>query len=244
MERRLLAIFAHPDDESFGPSGTLSHYVRSGARVRLLTATKGEAGKNATGNTDEPLGKLREKELLQAANVIGLEEVAFMGYIDKTLQDLEPHRPVEKIVHYIADFKPQVIITYGPTGISRHSDHITVHHWTTRAFKMAADPLKLYYYTLTKELMMQRYPDLTDGEGDVTTTIDVREYVELKKEAVLCHQTQRYSIERLFNFAGGSRPIATEEHFILADTKLNNYSPTEIEADLFAGIFQSERSWK
>lgn len=236
MEKRLLVIFAHPDDESFGPAGTLAHYAKSGVRVHLLTATKGEAGKNATGLTDEPLGAMREKELLKAAKIIGIEHVEFMGYIDKTLTDLEPHRPIEKIVNYIDHFQPQVIITFGPTGISRHQDHVAVHHWAVRAFKMSECPQKLYYYTIPKERMIERYPDLPNGEGDITTIIQVQDYIETKKAAILCHETQRYSIERLYDFAkAGGRPIATEENYILADHRLD-YEVEGIESDLFTGI--------
>ncbi|AZR72828.1 hypothetical protein BBF96_05145 [Anoxybacter fermentans] len=235
MERKILAIFAHPDDESFGPSGTLAHYARNGVRVRLLTATRGEAGKNALSNTDEPLGKIRERELLKAAKILGLEKVDFMGYKDKTLQNLEPHPPIEKILHYIEMFKPQILITYGPTGISRHPDHITVHKWVTQVFRMSEYPKKLYYYTLPKELLLARHPDLVDGDGEITTVIDVSSYKNVKKSAILCHISQRYSIERIFDFAGGERPIPEKEYFVLADHKLD-YRIDGIEDDLFCGI--------
>lgn len=235
MERRLLIVFAHPDDESFGPAGTIAHYAKSGARVHLLTATKGEAGKNATGKTEEPLGTMRERELLVAATILGIEHVNFMGYIDKTLQDLEPHRPVEKIVNYMNEFKPQVVITFGPTGISRHPDHIAVHHWAHRAFKQSEYPLKLYYHTLPAEQMRLRYPELPEGEGEIGAILDVREYRDLKKAAIMCHETQRFSMERIFDFAGGNRPIPEKEYYILADHRLD-YQREEIEDDLFQGV--------
>lgn len=234
MEKRLLAIFAHPDDESFGPSGTLAHYAQNGTRVRLLTATKGEAGKNALG-TNEPVGQIREQELLKAGEILGLEKVDFMGYIDKTLQDLQSHRPIEKIIHHINQFKPQVIITYGPTGISLHPDHITVYKWVTQAFKMSEWPQKLYYFTMPEEYLLKRHPHLTKGDGEITTVIDVKKYYEIKKEAVLCHQTQRYSIERVFDFAGGKRPIPEEELYVLAHKKID-YQVSKLEDDLFQGV--------
>lgn len=242
MEKRLLVIFAHPDDESFGPAGTLAHYARSGARVHLLTATKGEAGKNATGLTEESLGAMREKELLKAAKIIGLEHVEFMGYMDKTLTDLEPHRPVEKIVNYMERFQPQVIITFGPTGISRHPDHVTVHHWAMQAFKISDYPQKLYYFTIPKERLIERYPEFPNGEGDITTILNVQDYIEVKKAAILCHETQRYSIDRLYDFSkqGGRPPIPVEENFILAANRLD-YEVEGLEADLFTGIDTLQR---
>lgn len=241
MEKRLLVVFAHPDDESFGPAGTLAHYAKLGVRVHLLTATKGEVGKNATGLTEEPLGTMREKELLKAARIIGLEHVEFMGYIDKTLMGLEMHRPVEKIVNYIDHFQPQVMITFGPTGISRHPDHITVHHWATQAFKISPYPQKLYYYTIPKERLMERYPELPNGEGDITTIIQVKDDLETKKAAILCHETQRYSIDRLYDFANPEgRPIPAEENYILADHRLDDL-PDGIESDLFSGIHSQQK---
>ena len=236
MEKRLLVVFAHPDDESFGPAGTLTHYVKAGVRVRLLTATRGEAGKNATGRTEEPLGAMREKELLKAAEILGLEKVDFMGYIDKTLQDLVAFRPIEKIVNYIDDFQPQVVLTFGPTGISKHPDHMAVHHWATRAFKMSKSAQKLYYVTLPVDQMRQRYPELPDGEGEIAAILDVSQYREIKKAAIMCHETQRFSMERIFDFAGGNRPIPDKEYFILADHRLDDYQKEGIEDDLFQGV--------
>lgn len=234
MEKRILAIFAHPDDESFGPSGTLVHYAKQGARVHLITATKGEAGKNAL-KTDEPLGNIREKELLKAAEILGIEQVQFMGYIDKTLHDLESFRPIQKILNKIEKFKPQILITYGPTGISLHPDHITVHRWTNQVFKMSKFPQKLYYFTLPEKILQERHPDLKVLDGKITTIIDVHAYREVKKAAALCHLSQRHSIEKIFAFAGGRRPISEEENFVLAEHKLA-YQLSDIEDDLYQGI--------
>ena len=239
MEKRILVIFAHPDDESFGPSGTLHHYAKAGTRIHLLTATKGEAGKNALDSSNE-LGKIREKELEQAAKVIGIEKVEFMGYIDKTLQDLERYRPIGKILNYIKQFKPQIIISFGPTGISQHPDHIAVHHWVTEAFRRSNYPSKLYYYTLSQGFFDRRYPEKKVRDGSITTIIDVSKYKQIKKKAALCHRSQRISIEKLFKFAGGARPIPTREHFILAKHKLD-YQPDTLEDDLFKGLTLKRR---
>lgn len=240
MEKRLMAILAHPDDESFGPSGTLISYAQNGTRVRLITATKGEAGKNAL-KTEEPVGEIRERELKKAAEYIGLEKIHFLGYIDKTLSDLEEEQPIKKIIQLIEEFKPQVLITFGPTGISLHPDHRAVHNWTTKAFRQIDFPQKLYYYTVPRDLLMRRHPDLTFDDGEITTKIDVSKYRDIKKNAILSHQTQRLSIERIFDFAGGYRPIRKKEYFVLADHKLGDYNPEGCESDLFQGIFQHEK---
>ncbi len=104
-----------------------------------------------------------------------------------------------------------------------------------RAFRMSKYPKKLYYYTVPIEVLFKRHPDLIDGDGEITTVIDVRPYHDTKKEAILCHQTQRYSIERIFDFAGGGRSIPEEELFILVDTKMD-YELDGVETDFFKGI--------
>lgn len=235
MEKRLMAILAHPDDESFGPSGTLINYTHTETRVRLITATKGEAGKNALG-TKEPVGQIRERELRKAADIIGLEKIHFLGYRDKTLCDLDEDKPIKKMLQLIKEFKPQVLITFGPTGISLHPDHRAVHKWVTKAFRMIDFPKKLYYYTVPRNLLLERHPDITFDDGEITTIIDVSKYRDIKKKAILSHQTQRFSIERIFDFAGGARPIRKKEYFVLADHKLGDYEPEGCESDLFQGI--------
>lgn len=152
--RTLMAVFAHPDDESFGAGGTLALYARRGYRVVLLCATRGEAG------TVDPhfmrgfasVAALREAELRCAAQHLGLEAVHFLGYRDSgmpgTSDNLHPDaqivHPVEevagRIVRHIREIQPDVVLTFDPVGGYRHPDHIHVHRATTLAFEGAADP--------------------------------------------------------------------------------------------------------
>jgi N-acetyl-1-D-myo-inositol-2-amino-2-deoxy-alpha-D-glucopyranoside deacetylase len=173
VAKTLLAVLAHPDDESFGLGGTLALYARRGVDVYLVCATRGEVGdmdpKYMEGfNT---IADRREHELRCAAGHLGLKEVFFLGYRDSgmpgTPDNLHPQslfsQPVEKVaadvVHYIRLLKPQVVITFDPIGGYRHPDHIALHNATVLAFEKSDDPtfapgelppykpFKLYYQT-------------------------------------------------------------------------------------------------
>jgi LmbE family N-acetylglucosaminyl deacetylase len=153
-KRCLLAIFAHPDDESFGPGGTLALYARQGVEVHLICATRGEVGAAPPhlldGHTD--VAGLRESELRCAAGHLGLTGVHFLGYRDSGMPGSEDNRhpqalaaaPLEEVaqrlVWYLRRLRPQVVITFDPIGGYRHPDHIAIHRATVMAFDQAADP--------------------------------------------------------------------------------------------------------
>lgn len=150
----LLAVLAHPDDETFGMGGTLALYARRGYNVYLVCATRGEVG------TVDPehlrhyhsIADLREAELRCAAEHLGLKEVYFLGYRDSGMPGSEDNRHPDaqvahsvdevagKVVHYIREIKPDAVLTFDPIGGYRHPDHIHIHQATVLAFNRAADP--------------------------------------------------------------------------------------------------------
>jgi LmbE family N-acetylglucosaminyl deacetylase len=151
----LLAILAHPDDESFGMGGTLALYASRGVEVNLICATRGEVGTVDPELLDghESIAELRgEKELHCAAVELGLNEVHFLDYRDSGMPGspendhpnallAAPEEEVaEKLVCYIRKLRPHIIVTHDPIGGYKHPDHIAVHHAVLRAFHQAADP--------------------------------------------------------------------------------------------------------
>src|SRR3990172_1020621 len=168
----ILAVLAHPDDESFGMGGTLAYYSSQGVAVHLICATRGEAG------TVDPeflekhpdIASLREEELRCAAKTLGLTSVTFLGYRDSgmagsadnkhpnSLASAPLGQVTEKIVKGIRRLKPQIVLTFDPVGGYHHPDHIAIHKATVRAFHAAGDseqfpgegppyqPEKLYYH--------------------------------------------------------------------------------------------------
>ena len=139
--KKLLAIFAHPDDEAFGTGGTLSKCAAEGVDVHLIIATNGDAGQISDPNlaTPETLGRVREQELRQACDCYGINSPYLLGYPDGKLTVVDQKEAVGKIVQLIRTIQPQVVLTFGPDGIYGHYDHLACHRWATIAVRLAAD---------------------------------------------------------------------------------------------------------
>jgi LmbE family N-acetylglucosaminyl deacetylase len=172
-ERRLMAVFAHPDDETFGTGGTLALYAQQGADVVLVCATRGEVGSlpEEMAGWQGDLAALRENELRCAAGILGLNEVIFLDYRDSgmpgsddnnhpdALVAQETETVAERIVPLIQQYQPQVIITFDPIGGYKHPDHIAIQRATEVAFHKARaettpyQPQKLYYHTFPRTLL-------------------------------------------------------------------------------------------
>ena len=153
-EHRLLACFAHPDDEAFPVGGALAAHTRRGVDVRLITTTLGEEGeiRQEGSATRETLGRIREVELSCAVQALRLNSNDVWGYRDSGMQGWESNRHpkafinadtevvVERLVLEIRRFRPQVVLSFGPDGLYGHPDHIAISDHTTTAFHLAADP--------------------------------------------------------------------------------------------------------
>ena len=175
----LLAVLAHPDDESFGPGGTLALYAQEGVAVHLICATRGEVGEippEMQLNAEET-ARLREEELRCAAAQLGLTAVHILGYRDSGMSgssdnshpDALAAAPMAevagKVAHLMRQIRPQVVITHDPIGGYRHPDHIAIHKAAVEAFNSvreetegASTPLKsrlqkLYYHTFPRRFL-------------------------------------------------------------------------------------------
>lgn len=177
--KTILAVLAHPDDESFGMGGTLAFYASQGVDVHLVCATKGEVGE-VPPEFMEGFGSVaerREAELRCAAGVLGLASVIFLGYRDsgmpgspdnehpQALVAAPQEEVAAKIIQHIRKLRPQVVLTFDPVGGYHHPDHIAIHQATLRAFHAAGDaeqapdgmpayqPEKLYYHIFPRGLI-------------------------------------------------------------------------------------------
>lgn len=133
---RVLAVFAHPDDEVFCCGGTLAKYVAGGADATILSATRGEAGqiRDASVATRATLGQVREAELRRAATCLGVQRVDLLDHIDGTLRDLDWAALTDEVAAEMEAVQPDVVITFGADGAYGHPDHITIGAVTTAAF--------------------------------------------------------------------------------------------------------------
>src|SRR5437868_6189206 len=141
-KRSLMFVLAHPDDETFGPGGTIAKYAREGVRITVITATSGQAGRTAgLANTPEELGRLREQEARDAAEFLGIAAVHFLGYMDGKLDQVEAEEVEENVVRLIREERPDVVVTFGPEGAgNEHRDHQRISRIATAAVAHAADP--------------------------------------------------------------------------------------------------------
>lgn len=182
---KLMAVLAHPDDESLGVGGTLARYASEGVETYLVTATRGERGRFGDAEERPPLeivGKTREAELLAAADVLGVKEVNFLDYIDKDLDKADPKEVISKIVAHLRRVKPQVVLTFGPEGAYGHPDHIAICQFTTAAIVCAANTdytlsqnqepthsvSKLYYMEWSKN----KFEAYQNAFRKITSTVD------------------------------------------------------------------------
>jgi LmbE family N-acetylglucosaminyl deacetylase len=139
---RLMAVLAHPDDESLGAGGTLAYYAARGVHTYLLTATRGERGRffdNADRPDDAEVGRVREGELRTAAAELGIREVSLLGYGDGGLADADPVQAAARIAAHLRRVRPHVVLTFGFDGAYGHPDHIAISQLTGAAIPLAAD---------------------------------------------------------------------------------------------------------
>jgi LmbE family N-acetylglucosaminyl deacetylase len=157
---KLMAVLAHPDDESLGFGGILAKYAAEDIETSLVTATRGERGwfgdeREYPGL--EALGQKREAELRAAAEVLAIRSVDFLGYLDGELDQAHPAEVVAKIVGHLRLVKPDVVVTFGPDGSYGHPDHIAISQCTTAAIIEAASPDSLYYRDLAPHSVAKLY---------------------------------------------------------------------------------------
>jgi LmbE family N-acetylglucosaminyl deacetylase len=192
-----LAVFAHPDDETYRPGGTLALLAQQGVRVQVLTATRGEAGSCG----DPPLCRadelavVRERELCCACAALGIEPPRLLDHHDGHVSETDQETIVVEILTVVRQTRPQVILTYGLDGISGHPDHVAIGQCAAEAFRRTDDVAGLYAMavprSLAQTLGMTQIRAVPDEA--ITLTVDVSACWDLKLAAIRCHRTQQGS---------------------------------------------------
>lgn len=225
---RLLCIFAHPDDESFATGGILARCAAQGVATYLLTATRGEqgwAGPPPAAPAAGVIGRIREGELRAAAAQLGLQGLKCLAYPDGALAEVERGAVLEQLTRYIRQMRPQVVVTFGPDGLTGHPDHLAICQLATTATMCATDPgyagasdwqphqvTKLYYLAdtrtrldafeavfgesaMTVKGVTRRVPGWP--EWAITTRIDAGSHWRQIWQAIACHRSQLPDYEAL-----------------------------------------------
>src|SRR2546426_1559212 len=224
MGIRLAAVFAHPDDDTYGLGGTLA---LDGGSVdyTLIVATSGEAGviSDASLATKENLAQVREAEEREALEVLGVKDasVHFLRYPDGGLKDVPRDELIDRIAHALGSVRPHLVVTFGPEGITKHDDHITVGQAATEAFHRARGPggvdnafQRLLYVAIPQseldrlwDTLRARGLDVGDPQApfmprgvpdeSIAVRVDCREVVKRKLDAIRAHRTQQVELQEL-----------------------------------------------
>ena len=210
-DRRLLLVFAHPDDESVFAAGLACHTLAGGGRVALCTATPGDRGK--VGDPPicarERLGAVRQAELMAACAEIGIATVRVLGYPDRGLASAPADTIRRQLVELIRAARPQVVVTFDPNGTNLHPDHVAISRFTSDAVAAAGDsrwfselgaahatPRLLWSLPVRPwELLRGTAPGLEPG---VDVALDVSAFVARKEAALKAHRTQHQNLNRIF----------------------------------------------
>jgi LmbE family N-acetylglucosaminyl deacetylase len=261
-----MCILAHPDDESLGTGGILARYAAEGVATSLITATRGERGWQGDAAAypgPRALGRMREAELRAAARVLGIQDVVFLDYQDGALDCADPTEAIGQLVAHVRRVRPDVVVTFDPTGYYGHPDHIAISQFATAAIVAAADAryagppdlpahrvAKLYYLAPSRDAVaayQEAFGDLVmhvdrtarraRGWDDwaITTRVDTSEHWQQVWRAVSCHRTQLPAHQTL-------RALPDEHHRNLwgAQTFYRAFSLVNggrgVERDLFEGL--------
>jgi LmbE family N-acetylglucosaminyl deacetylase len=246
VQRRLLLVLAHPDDESVFAAGLACKTAAEGGRVALCTATPGDQGK--VGDPPvcprEQLGAVRQGELTAACAELGIGTVRVLGYPDRGLAFAPTDTIRRQLVEVIRAVRPQVVVTFDPNGSNLHPDHVAISRFTSDAVAAAGDDrwfpelgtahaaARLLWTLPVRpwEVMRRTDPAFEPGADFV---LDVSAFVERKQAALLAHRTQMQSLTRIFFSKPDVRRLLGVEMFRQAFGPALVARPT---ADVFADI--------
>jgi LmbE family N-acetylglucosaminyl deacetylase len=190
----LLAVFAHPDDETFRCGGTLALLARQGFEVQVLTATRGGAGSCGDPPLCRPeeLPAVREQELRCACDALGIAPPHLLDYADGRLSEAQPQQLIAHVLEAVCQLRPDVILSFGPDGLSGHPDHIAIGRCAAEAFHRTGEIAALYTlalpHNIAEQFGLQGMRPVSDKE--ITLAVDITPVWEIKLAAIHCHATQ------------------------------------------------------
>ena len=191
----LMAIMAHPDDIDFGSAGSIARWCAEGWTVYYVLATSGDKGTHGE-QTRQELAAMREEEQRQAARVLGVKDVIFLGYPDGFVQATPELRG--EVVRLLRLYQPDVVLTFdGFRASFNHNDHRNIGIAVRDALYPAVRD-HLYYPEHAEEgLGAVRVNELLlTGAPDADYFVDISAFLEKKVDAMLCHASQVQTLDR------------------------------------------------
>lgn len=175
----ILCVYAHPDDESFGPGGAVAGYAQRGTPVDLLCATRGEEGQlgDPPVVTREGLGAAREEALRAAVRILGHRDLYLLDYHDGRVADVPYAVLLEEVMDIMRRVRPTTVLTFGPYGISGHPDHIRIGAVTVDAFRRLRGSVpelqRLYYAAVPAHIARELGREIPGTEGTPNTEVPI-----------------------------------------------------------------------
>jgi LmbE family N-acetylglucosaminyl deacetylase len=202
--RRVMGVFAHPDDAEFFAGGTFARWAAEGAEITFVLATSGDKGSSDPEMTSEKLAAIREEESKKAAEALGVQEVVFLRYTDGELfPTLELRRDITRMIRLK---KPDVIVTLDPTrfwygtGAINHPDHRAIGAATLESvFPTARD--RLNFIELERDEGLEPHKCLTvyiAGAEEPTVKVDVTACIDTQLKALVEHKSQISEPKKLY----------------------------------------------
>jgi LmbE family N-acetylglucosaminyl deacetylase len=260
----LVCFHAHPDDESIATGGSMAKAARDGHRVVLVVATKGEHGEVDEGvlAEGEPLGDRRVKETIASADLLGVQRVEFLGFVDSGMigtpeNDLagsfwtaDVDDAAAKLAAILTEESADVLTVYDSDGGYGHPDHIQVHRVGVRAAELAGTP-RVFESTMNRDYIARlmeaarefapdeaEVPDVTAdpsfGRPDavITTTVDVGEFVDTKRSSMRAHASQISEQSFFLAMPDEQFKMAFGQEWFIR----RDVPPDHRDDDLFAGL--------
>ncbi len=222
---KILYVFPHPDDESFGPAGAINQQVNDGNEVYLLTLTKGGATqvRHKLNLSIEEMGNIRHKEMLNVKKTLNLSRFIILDYPDSGLKEMDPRILEKEVAKEIEHIKPNIIITYPVHGGSGFHDHLVTYAVVKRVFLEMKDNganylKRLAFFTMPDNgdpsFMSNGWPRLKLSEKeliDVITPLSSNN-INAMRSALLCYETYQEMVEK----TGVIEKIGDKVHFEIA----------------------------
>lgn len=215
----IVCIFAHPDDEAFGPSGTIALLAEKYS-INIICVTNGDAGLNSSEEKRE-LAEIRREEMLRSAKILGVKNVTFLDYKDGSLSNNLYHEIADKLINKLNGLRPDVLLTFEPNGISGHIDHIAVSMITSFVFEKEEYVHKLMYYCISREsraLQESYFIYFPEGytKKEINEVYDVSSVWEKKLASIMEHKSQKHDSDRILKKL---EKLPKEEYFLIKEKK-------------------------
>lgn len=236
--KRVACVFAHPDDDTYGAGGSLAIHAAPDLELTVIMTTSGEAGQIADPSlaTRETLSAVREEEDRASWAALGLEPaIRFLRYPDGGVADVPQESLVAVYLDLLQEARPDVVVTFGPDGITGHADHVAVGAAATAAFHAGraagADGFRRLLYGCIPQSRLDRFNELLRERGmpaidstqpfqprgvsdaEIGVVVDCSEVYERKLEALRRHRTQAEMEDVPFEVW---REVLATEAFVLA----------------------------